>query len=166
METNCLFHPSGKITHAEEEAELNVPFSFETPWHKMGRGVQVEVSSCVFSCSRHNCRRHRSQNEFWAHWQRVPHAAECACLQGEHAEQVLWGMTDSHHTSDSHCTARGITGTCLNLGQNSSFEVSASLCGFVKGRSYLNPKWNSMSGIPRSEAGADGAGRTCLSQKQ
>lgn len=70
--------------------------------------------------------------------------------------------TDSHHqhTLQIVITQPETTGICLNLGQKSSSEVSTSLSSFIRGRSYLNPKWNSMSGIPRSEVGDHGAGRS------
>lgn len=50
--------------------------------------------------------------------------------------------TDSHHqhTHQIVITQPETTGICLNLGQKSSSEVSASLSSFIRGRSYLNPK--------------------------
>lgn len=66
--------------------------------------------------------------------------------------EVCTAFKSQTHQSDSHHTARETTATCLNLVQKSPFEVYASLWSFIKGRSYLNPKWKSATGIPHSKA--------------
>lgn len=65
--------------------------------------------------------------------------------------EVCTAFKSQTHQSDSHHTARETTATCLNLVQKSPFEVYASLWSFIKGRSYLNPKWKSATGIPHSK---------------
>lgn len=109
--SNACCIPQARSTMLRRKENWTCP-SFGIPsllqtWENKKKKSSSGNKLAVFLCFRHNCRRHWSQNEFWAHWQWLPHAAECAHPQREHAEQVLWGMygiqiTDSPIRLSSH----------------------------------------------------------------
>lgn len=170
METNshkafkCLFPPSGKITRAGEEAELNVPFLWDpqsdtTGGEKTSNGMFSPAAGITAGDIGPKMNFEHIDNGFLMLQNvRVP--------RENMLNKFCEVCSSQTRPSDSRCAARKTAGTCLNLGQKSSFEVSARLWGFIRGGSYLIPKWNSVSGIPHSEVGYHGAGRTYLSQEQ
>lgn len=177
METNsykaleCLFHPSGKTTHAGKEAELTMPFFWgphpDTKWGaKSSSGSKQAMFSPAAGVTAGDIGpkmnfEHIDNGYLLLKNVRVPRENMLSkfcevCVDSHHKLAVRFSF---HSPWDNRDLSKFGT-------KNLPLSVSKSLWGFIKGRRHLNPKWKWVSRIPHSEAGDHEAGRTYLCQKQ